>query len=88
MPSVLQREFDYYLDHQNEFVKTFSGRYLLIRNEQIIGDYDSLIEAVYAGEERFALGTFLVQRCSLGPEDYIETIPFIQHLSAVGAACV
>ena len=88
MLSVLQREFDYYLNRQNDLVKTFSGRYLLIRNEQIIGDYDSLIEAVYAGEERFALGTFLVQRCSPGPEDYTQTIPFIQRLSAVGAACV
>jgi hypothetical protein len=71
---MLEKEFKYYLDHQNELVKSHYGRYIVIKDEKILGDFGSEIEAVlYARNEgKLELGTFLVQQCMPGKENYTQ----------------
>ena len=69
----LEKEFKYYLDNQDELVKKYKGKYIVIKNCEIIGSYDSEIEAVNQTKEKHELGTFLVQRCELGAESYTQT---------------
>ena len=73
MPSVLERDFEYFVRHHSEFVQKYVGRFLLIRDESVIGDYGSEMEAIRAGAERFPLGMFLVQKCEPGSESYTQT---------------
>jgi len=69
----LQREFDFYLSHQDELVQKYNGRFLVIRDEQVEGDFDSQMDAYDWATEHFALGTFLLQRCAPGDEAYTQT---------------
>jgi hypothetical protein len=73
MPSALEKDFDYYLKHQDELVRKYAGRYLVIRDEEVVGAFDHQLEAVQAGAERFPLGSFLVQKCEPGEESYTQT---------------
>lgn len=69
----LEREFEYYLKHQDELVQKYSGRIVVIKGEEIIGVFDSDIEAVNQISKTHPLGTFLVQRCEPGNDSYHQT---------------
>jgi hypothetical protein len=62
---LLQKELEYFKEHQEELVKKYEGKFLIIRNRQIQG--------VSEGKKKFELGTFLIQKCEAGLESYTQT---------------
>ena len=70
---ALEREFDYYLAHQNELVKQHSGKVVVIKDDALVGVYGSELEAIRKTSKQFPLGTFLVQKCEPGTAAYTET---------------
>ena len=73
MAEQLKKEFEYYLEHQDELVKQYNGKFIVIKDCQVIDAYDSEIEAVEKTSAVYELGTFLVQKCEPGTESYTET---------------
>lgn len=73
MSKPLEKEFRYYLDHQEELVKRYNGKFIVIKGKKVIGAYDSEIEAVENTSETHPLGTFLVQKCEPGSDSYTQT---------------
>ncbi len=71
--SPLKREFEYYLAHQPELVEKYNGRFIVIKDQTVIGDYDDQIAAVRETSKKHKLGTFLVQKVSPGNLDYTQT---------------
>lgn len=69
---MLSNEFNYYLSHQDELVKKYNGKYIVIIGEDVIGIYDSDVEALRETEKSHELGTFLIQKCTPGKEDYTQ----------------
>jgi hypothetical protein len=67
---MLEKEFKYYLDNQNELLKEYDGRFLVIIDENVVGDYESLEQAYTTSRERYEYGTFLIQLCTEGDEAY------------------
>lgn len=72
MAKNLEKEFQYYLDNQDELVKKFKGRFIVIKDCQVVGDYDSDVQAVEEASTKYELGTFLVQKCEPGEESYSQ----------------
>jgi hypothetical protein len=73
MASPLEKEFEYYLANQEEFVREHSGKVLVIKDCSIIGVYDSEAEALEEASKQHELGTFLVQRCEPGADSVTQT---------------
>lgn len=74
MPAVpLKKEFDFYLRHQDEFVEKHNGKVLVIKGQKVIGVYDDHLQALTETQKEHEPGTFMVQRCSPGPDDYSAT---------------
>lgn len=73
MSERLRKEFEFYLDHQNDLVRKYNGKVIVIKDLEVIGIYDSEIEAIEKSSEQFELGTFLVQKCEPGSESYTQT---------------
>lgn len=71
--ATLEREFQYYLDHQEELVARYNGKYIVIINQQVVGSYDAEIEAIEESSKNYDLGTFLVQKCEPGSDSYTQT---------------
>ena len=69
----LKREFEYYLAHQDELVERYSGKYIVIRNQEVVGEYNDELTAVQESKQRFEPGTFLVQLVSPGDSAYRQT---------------
>lgn len=71
--SPLKREFDYYLAHQDELVKMYNGKFVVIKSGGVIGSYDDAPTAVTETQKTHELGTFLVQKVTPGDEAYTQT---------------
>ena len=72
MSSPLQKEFQYYLSHQNEMVEEYDGKYVVIKDGVVVGVYDDELTAVTETQKSHDLGTFLVQKVSQGDSEYSQ----------------
>jgi hypothetical protein len=73
MVNSLKKEFDYYLQHQDELVKQYNGKYIVVKDSAVTGAYDSELEAIEVTSRTYELGTFLVQKCEPGSNSYTQT---------------
>jgi len=73
MAKPLEKEFQYYLEHQEELVGKYRGRVIVIKDGAVIGDYDNELTAIQETQKTHLLGTFLVQRCEPGRAGYTQT---------------
>jgi hypothetical protein len=69
----LIKELEFYIQHQTELVQKYCGRYLVIVGQEVVGDFATRHEAYWASQEKFQLGTFLIQLCMPGEDNYIKT---------------
>ncbi len=73
MSKKLEKEFQYYLDHQDELVEKYNGKFVVIKDCKVIGAFDTEMEAIKKTTENHELGSFLVQKCESGSESYTQT---------------
>jgi hypothetical protein len=70
---MLEKEFKYYLDHQDELVQLYNGKYIVIAGEDVLGSYESIDEAYFMTLQSHEMGTFLIQYCESGEDAYTES---------------
>jgi hypothetical protein len=71
--NMLDKEFQYFIDHQDELVKKYNGRFIVIKDEAVIGDYSTNLEAYNETSKTHPVGTFLIQHCLPGKDAYTIT---------------
>jgi len=79
----LENDFKYYLANQDALVGQHKGKFVVIKDAQVIGVFDSEISAVETTSKKHELGTFLVQKCEPGAESYSQTF----HSRVWAVAC-
>ena len=67
---MLDTELKYYIDNQDEIVKSHNGKVVVIKDNKVVGAYDSREQAYFESIEKYKLGTFLLQLCTPGDEAY------------------
>jgi hypothetical protein len=67
---MLENEFKYYREHQDELVKEYNGRIIVIVNGKVVGIYGSKIDAYLDSVKEYNPGTFLIIECTPGPDSY------------------
>jgi len=70
---MLNKEFKYYLDNQDKLVNRFEGKYIVIKDQTVIGTYDNEMDAYNETIKEHKLGTFLIQHCLPGEESHTAT---------------
>jgi hypothetical protein len=70
---MLDREFQFYLSNQNELLKKYNTRFIVIVGEEVVDDYESYEQALFHSAEKYELGTFLIQECTEGEDAYTQT---------------
>ena len=74
MESPLKKEFQYYLDHQKDLVDQYNGKFVVIKDANVIGAYDDELAAIADAKSKdLRPGTFLVQFVSPGDRAYKQT---------------
>lgn len=78
---MLKDEFEWYLKNQKDLAEKYNGKFLVIKNQQVIGVYNSQLEAVEETSKNEKLGTFLVQKCEPGEASFTQTFHSRVHFS-------
>ncbi len=66
----LEKEFEFYLANQDEMVRKYDGKVVVIKNGEILGVYESELDAFTTTSKVHEEGTFMIQRVSEGERDY------------------
>ncbi len=69
----LSKEFEFYKSHQNELVKKYKHKFIVIKDKAVIGAYNSYEEAVTESIKEHELGTFLIQKVEGGTSNFTQT---------------
>lgn len=70
MKTNLKKDFEYYLEHQTALVRKHGGKFIVIKDQSVIGAYDTELQAVQETAKTHPLGTFIVQKCEPGEESH------------------
>lgn len=62
----LKCEFDFFLKNQKSLVKKYRGKYVVIKNNKVLGVYSDIPSAISETSKVEEYGTFLVQKCEPG----------------------
>lgn len=76
-----QNDFDYFIQHYQEFYKQYGHKFLAIKNKKILGIYDDEVSAINTTSEKYPLGTFIVQECNGNESGYTNYISSWQLVS-------
>lgn len=71
---MLEREFKFYVEHQDELVKEYLDKYVVIVGEKVVAAYDDITKAYLESKKRYKRGTFMIQLCQPGVENYTVTL--------------
>ena len=66
----LKKELNFFIKHQDELVKKYNGKFLVLKNQRVVGVYDTIRDAYWEAQKKYKLGTFAIQPCKPGPEAY------------------
>ena len=67
---MLIQNFYYYLANQDELVKQYNGKYLVISDKKVVYSSPDDADAFNKGMEIAGLGNFIMQLCTPGEEAY------------------
>lgn len=71
---MFERELAFFIENQDELVAKYGGQVLLLKDASVAGVFDSPLSAYVAGQEKYELGSFMIQPCEPGPAAYTVTI--------------
>jgi len=76
MTDVLDTELKTYEEHRERLLGTASGKFVLIRNDQVEGVYDTKMDAINQGYKQFGNVPFLVKQILEveTPENYVSNL--------------
>lgn len=66
----LEQLFNWYLEHQEELVEKYNGKYLVILENKEVIPYEDENTAYFDAEAKYGLGNFILQLCTPGDEAY------------------
>lgn len=73
MDTQLKKEFEFYLAHQEDFVRQYDGKVIVLKDQKVLGVYDDAVSAVTTTQREHKLGTFLVQKVAAGSASTSQT---------------
>ena len=69
----LEKELQFFKKNQLDLLKDYKGKFLVIKDEKVVGVYDSEAQAYTEAQKQFELGTFLIQQCLPGNDSFSQT---------------
>lgn len=71
---ALEKQYNYYLEHEKELLEKYEGKYLVISNNLEVYPFDGKKEAYVYGADNCGLGNFLLQYCDYDTTHTVHTV--------------
>lgn len=59
----IEENYEYYTKHHEELVKKYKNKFLIIKDKEVFGTYETLEEAIKYAKD-FEAGTYIIQQCT------------------------
>lgn len=69
-----KKDFDFFIEHYQKFYEQYGHKFIVIRNKQILGSYDTELDAINQTSKTYPLGSFIVQECNGEESGYTNYI--------------
>lgn len=76
-----KNDFEYFIRHYQELFSQYGHKFIVIRNNKILGSYNTELEAINETSKEYPLGTFIVQECNGDESGYTNYISSWQLVS-------
>lgn len=73
MDNPLKKEFDFYKENHKSLAEKYKGRFIVLKDKEVKGVYDSEIDAYNEAKEMFELGSFIIQKVDESDSSYTQT---------------
>jgi len=77
----LQKNLEYYIAHQDDFVSRYAGKALVFHQQKLFGAFDTAADAYFAVKDKFDEGTFSIINCSPGENAYTVNYRTVHRFS-------
>lgn len=77
---MFETELDFFISHQDELVKKYTGKVLVLKGAAVIGVHKNIRDAYFETQKEHPLGTFMLQPCEPGPQAYTVTFQSLKFL--------
>ncbi len=71
---MFEKELEYFIKEQPTLLKQHEGKTLALKNEAVIGVYDSTLDAYLAIKRNGQLGSVMLQECTRGPKAFTTSV--------------
>ena len=78
---MFKEELDFFIENQDTLVKKHVGKVLVIKGHELLGAYNSTLEALKETTKEHEIGTFMIQPCQSGVDAYTVTISTLGLIS-------
>lgn len=75
---MFKEELAFFVANQERLVNEHQGKVLAIKGSEILGVYETPLQAYLETKRQHEPGTFMIQLCEPGPQAYSVTISSIQ----------
>lgn len=69
-----EKDFKWFVDNYKSLYRAYGNSFLAIKNERVLGAYNTYAEAVKETEKSEKIGTFIVQECNGSESAYTNHI--------------
>ena len=59
-----KKDFEYFIEHYQELYEKYGHKFIAIKNNTVLGVYNSEIAAMDDISKQYPLGTFIIQECN------------------------
>lgn len=71
--SPIEQASRYFRTHQDDIVREYQGKYVLIHDDQVLGAFDNVGEAYQEAVSTLAPGTYVIQHAIPGEAAYTQS---------------
>lgn len=69
---MLEEEYKYYIDNKDSLIKKHNKKFVVIKENEVIGVYSTREKALEETIKEHELGSFLIQKVSKNEEEQIQ----------------
>ena len=78
---MLSTDYAWYRNNLRSLHEKYGDKYIAIKDETVLGSYDSYIDGVEETSKTLPLGTFIIQRCGADESAYTCHISSMNFVS-------
>lgn len=82
--NIQDLDFQWFLSNYDKLYREYGDKYLAIKNQEVIGVYNSYIDGVNETKKTEELGSFIIQHCNGDESGYSNFISSMNFMGAVG----